>query len=175
MEVRDRPGLDDPVWEYLLRTRLEPYIEPARKWWTEVDMLEPADTGVYPIKDGPPGFMLRFTRTAIRSPIRGIQAFPFVPSAYLQLTGIQGGSVKMVERLCQDNTFIMDEFTIVVKTNLPSTYNQGQILCFIPTELLHDVASLGVWVYLTPSELNELGKASSLFTTHLQQKIMLKL
>lgn len=154
--VDDRPGRDDPVWEYVLQTRLQPYIEHARKWWAAIEDMPVYDTGIYDIPDSPPGMRMRFTRTAIRSPIRGIQAFPFVQTAYLQITGIQGGSVKMIDRVCLDNKFKIDEFTIVCKSNLPSTIQQGQLVAFIPTALLEDTKLLGQWLYLKQEELSEL-------------------
>jgi hypothetical protein len=175
-EINDQPGYDDPVWDYFLRSRLQMYIEPARKWWAAITELEPKTTGVYSIKDGPPGFAYRFTRIAARSPIKGIQAFPFVPASYLYLTGVQGGAIRMVERLCRDNTFIVDEFTVVYKGNLPSTYNRGQFLAFIPTALLETTEDLGIWLYLTHKEIRDLADAlKSTHLTSIKAKLALKL
>jgi hypothetical protein len=173
MEIVDRPGLDDPIWDYLLKTRLQPYIEPARNWWDTADSILITDTGVYEL-EGPPGFMMRFTRTAVRSPIKGVQAFPFVPVAYLQITGIQGGANKMVERTCLNNKCTFEEFTIVAKSNLPTTYNQGQIVAFIPTILMEERIELGNWLYLTPEELHILYESKDI-PPSVKQKIMLKM
>lgn len=152
-EVHNRPGLSDPVWEYLLKTRLEPYIPRVRKWWNELELFTPCDTGVFTVPDSPPGLFARFTRTAVRSPIKGIQAFPFVPVSFLQMTNVQGGASKMVSRVCP---FEIDEFMIVAKNNLPSTYNSGQLICFIPTKLWEERSSIGQWIYLNADEIAEL-------------------
>ena len=104
-------GRDDPVWEYVLMQRLSPYIPYARRWWCEVETLAPFDTGIYAIEyynEQLPGMYYRFTRTAVRSPIRGIQAFPFVVAAYLQLTGIKGGSTKFIQTVCLNGAFKAD-------------------------------------------------------------------
>jgi hypothetical protein len=157
--VNDKPGYDDPVWAHLLRARLHVYLEAVRNWWAELELLRPLGTGVYSVHDAPPGLMYRFTAVATHSPIKGIQAFPFVPVNYLYLTGIQGGVSKMVTRMCKLQTLTLDEFTIVCKDNLPATYNRGQILAFIPTVLLDDVTQYGMWLYFKRSELQALAEA----------------
>jgi hypothetical protein len=130
-------------------------------------------TGVFGIADGPPGLMYRFTRSAKKSPILGIQAFPMVPTAFLQITGIAGGSVKMIERVCQDFKFHIDEFVIIEKSNLPSTYNSGQFIAFIPEDIFVDTKSLGQWMYLTSTELMYL--AVGHITKEIQDKAKLKI
>lgn len=154
--VKGRPGLDDPIWGYLLETRLLPYLPYVREWWANIENFTVEGTGTMLVPDAPPGLSIRFTRTAVRSPIKGVQAFPFVPAAYLQITGVQGGSTKMIARVCADNLFKMEEFTIVCKSHLPSTYQQGQFLAFIPTEILEDTSLLGQWFYLNHAELAEM-------------------
>jgi hypothetical protein len=162
---------NDYLWENVLQIRLTPYIEPAREWWKKLPDMVFDTTGTYEL-NGPPGFMMRFTRTAVRSPIKGIQAFPFVPTAFLQLSGVQGGVVKMIERVCMRGVKI-EEFTIVEKNNLPSTYNSGQIVAFIPSELLEDSKLIGQWIYFTHYELEALvhGEIPNTVT----QKALLKL
>ena len=171
-EIEDRPGRDDPIWDYVLQTRLMPYIPFAREWWSKVEDLVVHNTGIYDLT-GPPGFRYRFTRVAARSPIKGIQAFPFVPTAYLQISGVQGGSTKMVDRVCLDNKFTIDEFTIVCKSNLPSTVQQGQFIAFIPTRLISKIENLGLWLYLKREELEALGRGIILESVKL--KVVLKL
>jgi hypothetical protein len=116
--------------------------------------------------------MFRFTRTAKRSPIKDIQAFPFVPTAYLQMSGVQGGANKMIERLCYVD-FMIEEFTIIERHNLPSTYQQGQFVAFIPSILLQDITAFGQWVYLSHDEMLAVVKGHVPFS--LQEKAMLKL
>lgn len=167
------PGLDDPIWPYILTQRLSPYIPKVREWWTNVESYAVNDTGIYELYDeNAPGLMIRFTRTAKRSPVKGIQAFPFVCTGYLQLSGVQGGANKMIERVCMKGLTI-DEFTIVEKHNLPSTFQQGQFVAFIPTDLLKDTTKLGIWLYLTPSEMKAL--ASDAVVDTVKQKVLLKI
>ena len=156
MEVNDRPGVTDPIWDALLESRLRPYVPAVRRWWETCDEFTPLDTGSYAVNDAPPGLFARFTRTPVRSPIKGVQAFPYVPTGFLQISGVQGGAIKMIDRLCMDGAFKLDEFTIVVKGNLPATYTQGQILAFIPTLVYEDRTAIGKWVYLTNNEMLEM-------------------
>ena len=147
---------DDPIWEFILKQRLERYVEPVRQWWGQIADLNVESTGIFPVTDNPPGLMYRVTKCASRSPVKNVQVFPFVPSAYLQISGVAGGSVKMIERVCSKG-LIIDEFTIE-KHNLPSTYNQGQIICFIPTDILQNSKQMGRYIYLTIAELEALGQ-----------------
>ncbi len=143
----------------VVRERLQPYLPIVRRWWAELPDLVPPDTGIYTIEydeDQPPGIFYRFTRTAIRSPIKGIQAFPFVVAGYLQITGVRGGSTKLIQRMMMQRDFILDEFTCLELHNLPSTFNQGQLIAFVPTELFLDTAHLGKWIYLTTEEISDL-------------------
>jgi hypothetical protein len=117
--------------------------------------------------------MYRFTKSAKKSPILGVQAFPLVPTAYLQITGVAGGSVKMIERVCKDYKFHIDEFVIIEKNNLPSTYNSGQFVAFIPEDIFIDVKSMGQWMYLTATELMYL--ATGQVTKEIQVKAQLKI
>lgn len=173
MQVKDRPGIDDPVWTYLLKTRLDPYIPHVRQWWQNVENFTVHDTGIINIPNSPPGLQVRFTRTAVRSPIKGVQAFPFVPAAYLQITGVQGGSTKMIARVCDNNQFTIDEFTIICKSHLPSTFQQGQFLAFVPTEILEDTTLLGQWFYLNAKELADMVRGT--VPESVRQKGLLKL
>lgn len=158
---------DDPIWEFILRERLARYIPVVREWWSKVSDLEVDGTGIYPITDDPPGLMYRMTKSTSKSPIKNVQVFPFVPSAYLQIKGVAGGSTKMCERVCAKG-LIMDEFTIIEKHNLPSTYNQGQLLAFIPTDVLAGSRALGKYVYLTIPELEALSQCEVLRSVKLK-------
>jgi len=146
---------DDPIWEFVLNSKLAQYIEPARKFWEHITDIDILGTGVFPVQgdSNPPGFMYRVTNTPVRSPIKNIQVFPFVPVAYLQITNVAGGATKMVERVCAANSFKIEEFTIIEKHNLPSTYHRGQFVAFIPTKMLESTDMIGKWVYLTVPEM----------------------
>lgn len=165
--------LDDPLWDFILAERLGPYIEPVREWWKHVHELTVQDTGSYAIKDAPPGLMFRFTRSAVKSPIMGVQAFPFVTAGYLQLSGVKGGSTKMVNRICTKG-FTIEEFTIIEKHNLPSTYNQGQFIAFVPTEYLEAIKqNNGAWIYITRYEASRL--LYGIVPKTLKNKVLLRL
>lgn len=146
---------DDPVWEYVLNSKLAPYVPAARDFWEHIADIDVHGTGVYPVlgNDVPPGFMYRVTNTPVRSPIKNVQVFPFVPTAYLQIMNVAGGAHRMVNKVCAGNRFRIDEFTIIEKSNLPSTYNQGQFVAFVPTDVLDAIKPLGKWVYLTANEM----------------------
>jgi len=162
MQVTDRPGVDDPIWDYVLEQRLRPYVPYIREWWADVHNFSMVDTGIVEIYcEDAPGLYARFTRTAIRSPIRGIQAFPFVPTGRLQITGVQGGSTKMIERVCLDNRMKIDEFTVICKSNLPSTFCAGQFVAFVPTEYLEEKTRLGCWLYFTQDELSMIARGET--------------
>ena len=152
---------DDPIWEYVVVTKLQPYIPAVRKWWENYDKMQIVSTGVFPIEyddcECPPGLMMRMTSTAVRSPIKHVQAFPFVPSSFLQIAGVTGGVNRMIERVCQ-NGLTIEEFTIVEKHNLPSSYQKGQILCFVPTNVLEGAHDMGKYVYMTLLELCSMAK-----------------
>lgn len=164
---------DDPVWEYVLATKLQPYLECVRQWWQHVDDIDITGTGVYPVQmqgiEVPVGLMYRVTNTPVRSPIKNVQVFPFVPVSYLQITNVSGGANRMVSRVCANN-FTLDEFTIIEKSNLPSTYHQGQFIAFVPTDILHGVQQLGKWVYLTTPEMCTLVQGK--VTTAIKNKVI---
>lgn len=147
---------DDPIWEYLVVSKLQPYVPAIRYWWEHYDSLKILSTGVFPIDyediETPPGLFMRMTNTAVRSPIKNVQVFPFVVASYLQIMGVPGGVTKMIERVCKKGLTI-DEFSIIEKHNLPSTYHNGQLLCFVPTKILEGANDLGKYVYLTLPEL----------------------
>ena len=153
--MADIEKYDDPIWEYTLNAKLAQYIPAVRDFWNNIEDIEIVGTGVYPMKgdSNPPGLMYRVTNTPVRSPIKHVQVFPFVPVTYLNLTNIAGGANRMVSRVCADNRFKIDEFTIIEKSRLPSTYHQGQFIAFVPTQVLNSVKDLGKWVYLTAPEM----------------------
>lgn len=151
----DIAKIDDPLWEYILTSKLTPYLDSARKFWAGIENISIINTGVFPVddEDAPPGFMYRVTSTPVRSPIKNVQVFPFVPTSYLQITNVTGGATRMVARLCAERNFKLGEFTIIEKSNLPSTYHQGQLVAFVPTSVLEQTELQGKYVYLTHDEM----------------------
>jgi len=170
--MADIEKLDDPVWNFVLNSKLIPYIPYVRSFWDNIEDIDITGTGVHPIKgEGtPPGLQYRVTNTPVRSPIKHIQVFPFVPTAYLNLTNVPGGANRMVSRVCADNAFTIEEFTIIEKSNLPSTYHQGQFVAFVPTDRLNSVKELGKWVYLTAPEMIAL--MQGVVTNAIKQKLI---
>lgn len=153
--MSDVTKINDPIWEYTLYTKLTPYIPAVRRFWEKIEDTPVHSTGVFPIKDeeAPPGLMYRVTNTPVRSPIKNVQVFPFVPCVFLQLTNVAGGAVRMVSRVCAGNRFAIDEFIIIEKNNLQSTYHNGQFVAFVPRDILEGARALGKWVYLTTPEM----------------------
>ncbi len=149
----DITKVDDPIWEYVLTSKLTPYLDCVRKFWDNITEIPVSSTGVFQIEDAPPGLMYRVTSTPVRSPIKNVQVFPFVPTSFLQITNVTGGATRMVSRLCSDRGFKLEEFTIIEKSNLPSTYHQGQFVAFIPTNVLEQTNLMGKYVYLTADEM----------------------
>jgi hypothetical protein len=165
---------EDELWREVLRSVLDEYVLPVQEWWSAVTDLGVSHTGSYSIPGAPPGLLYRFTRIAVRSPIRGIQAFPYVGVPFLKLrAGIPGGVNKMISRVCRENALTLGEFTIIEKHGLPSMYNCGQCLCFVPTHVLENIDSLGHWIYLTETEMRLI--ADRIIPDSVVNKIVLKL
>lgn len=160
MEQQDNNVLDDPIWEYVLATKLQPYLPAVKRWWENYENIKVLSTGILPIEyddiEVPPGLMMRMTSTSVRSPIKGVQAFPFVPTGYLQIAGVSGGVARMVERVCAKG-FEIDGLKVIEKHNL-RTYGKGQMICFIPKDVLDGARELGKYMYLTVQELCSMAK-----------------
>lgn len=158
--ISKQDELDDPVWDYVLASKLSGYLEDVRNFWNRIEDIAVNTTGVHEMSEvlqkPAPGLMYRVTNTPVRSPIKGIQVFPFVPAAYLDLPNVAGGASKMIHRVCLDAQFTLDEFTIIEKSNLPSTYHAGQFLAFVPTALLQDTTFKGKWIYFTAEEMKDM-------------------
>lgn len=162
MEQNEEQILDDPVWEYTVATKLLPYIPAVRRWWEKYEEYPVRGTGVFNLEldediEIPSGLMLRVTSTPVRSPIKNVQAFPFVPTGYLQIGGVKGGVNKMIERVCHKGLTI-EGFRIIEKHNLPSTYQSGQFLAFIPGDVLNGVEKLGRHMYITCAEMSAMAE-----------------
>jgi hypothetical protein len=136
----------------LIKDQLKPYIVAARQWWTDADKFCPRATGTMPYEGGPNGMCIRFARTPALSPLRGIQSFPFVPSTYLDIQFVPGGIKKMIKHVC-DIGLTMEEFTIIEKSNLSSTFTQGQLLCLVPTVTLNELPC-DRWIFMRDEEIH---------------------
>lgn len=156
---------DDPIWEYCIATKIQPYLPAVKKWWEQYDKMDVRGTGVFNFeiegiddKDIPPGLMVRVTSTSVRSPIKNVQAFPFVPTAYLQIAGVPGGVNRMIERVCKKG-LVIEGIKLIEKHNLPSTYQKGQFIAMVPDSIYESSCKLGKYVYLTVQELCALGNS----------------
>lgn len=153
--------LDDPIWEYLLVTKIQPYLPTIRKWWENYDKITVFGTGAVPLKSDdpkcPPGLQVRMTSTPVRSPIKHIQAFPFIPTAYFNIAGVPGGVTRMITRVCEKGLTV-EEFTVIEKHNLYNTCQRGQWLGIVPTDMLKGARELGKYIYMTLPELMAMAK-----------------
>ena len=46
----DATIFDDPIWEYTLVRKLQPYVPAVRRWWSEYENMKIVSTGVCAIK-----------------------------------------------------------------------------------------------------------------------------
>lgn len=151
-------------WEFVLNAKLAPYIPAVREFWKNIEDVDIYSTGVFPVDGAPEGLMYRVTNTPARSPIKHIQVFPFVLMSYLNIAYLQGGVLEMTSKVCMNNRFTIDEFTIIEKSNLPSTFHHGSFIAFVPTDVITGVRGLGRWVYLTTPEMMGLAKDKVVIT-----------
>lgn len=122
-------------WERVLYDRIINLIPIAKEFWDNINDLDFYRTGSYPI----PGYekesmMYRITRTADRSPIKGIQAFPFVPSANLMIS--DKGLKQMIKRVCGSD-MVVEGMKLVEIDKCHFTYARKQVIAFIPVERLN--------------------------------------
>ena len=153
--MSDLERMIDPVWDYALVSKITPYIPAIRDFWSKIQDMNVDGPGVFSIQGDeiPPGLMYRVTNTPVRSPIKNVQIFPFIPATFLQMSYIPGGVSKMITRVCANNRLTIDEFTIIEKSNLASTYHKGQIIIVVPTETLNGTKMLGKHIYITTAEM----------------------
>lgn len=149
---------EDSEWEYILVSKIIPYMDYIKKWWSSYGKNEFPGTGVYPMTftDGtqvPNGLYVRATATARRSPIKHIQAFPFIPTSYLKIYKVSGGMCRMIERVCKNNKIVIDGYQVIERHNLPSTWHSGQFLAFVPKDIYDKALTLGRYLYLSNEEL----------------------
>lgn len=150
-----RAKRDDPIYEYMLRNALMPYIKAARDWWENAEKKTFPYSTCYPIKDGPPGFFEKCCRSPSQSAVFGVQAFPCVLVSALKFDGpVTGGYIQMVQKYVKEGMKI-EEFTLILKRGLHSTMAAASFICIVPTWLV-DSISIARWVYLKPQEILEL-------------------
>lgn len=158
----------DKIYEYILIDKLQPYLEAARKWWADMENKTFTHTATFRVKDSPAGFYEKLARSPRQSAIYGIQAFPIVAVAALDLPRMAGGAMNNVDDMCKDG-IIAEEFTIISKKGLPSTLMNGLFLCIIPTELLN-ARPISRWIYLRPNEILEL--VNGIVTNTLAERVL---
>lgn len=167
MPNKDMPR-GDKIYEYILIDKLQPYLEPVRKWWKEFENKTFTHTATFPVKDGPPGLFEKCARSPRQSAIYGVQAFPIIAVSYLNLPSMAGGAMNAVDEICKMGIEV-EEFTVISKKGLPSTLMNGLFLCMIPTQVLND-RPIARWVYLRPNEILEL--ANGIVTNTLAERVL---
>ena len=131
------PDMNPEEWERVLVDRLSGAVPVARRFWEEVSRLDVNRTGVFPIPyAGETGMMMRITRAASMSPIKGIQAFPFMPADELRLSGVPGGYKRMIKKVCGEEMEI-DGMKVIEVENCRNTYVRGTVLACIPPDRLN--------------------------------------
>jgi hypothetical protein len=149
--------------------QLTPFVKAAAKWWGKKDKTFPVFTGSYPMEKWFPkpsaaeefycgALNVRFTKCSAKSPLKGLQAFPYLPTRYVNITKVKGGIRKSIARECMKGLEI-DGFTVVEKTRLQMLDQSGQVLIIVPTEVYgKNLAAMGRWIYFTKGELAQLSK-----------------
>jgi hypothetical protein len=139
MATRERMGDLDPVYEYVFQNKMEPYIAWAKEWWKTWQEKTYFETGTYPPGDGAPrGLFIRFSRTLAHSPVRGVQAFPYVSVPYLNLHHVPGGIRRFVDELCHSG-FTLHGMVLIERRYLHGTERNGQFICIVPQELFTEL------------------------------------
>ena len=141
----------DPTYEYIFRAKMEEYIERAREWWADYEEEDFYNTGTYPLADSPGGMFIRFYRSPSHSSVKGIQAFPYVTTAFINIPRVPGGLRKFIHDLCLEG-YQIEEFTLIEKMYLHGTERSGQFICIIPTELLNK-GTKGRYVWLSLDDI----------------------
>lgn len=151
--------------EYLLSARLLPYLVDMREFWKDVDSISTVISGEHSYKKD---ILYRVTNTPTRSPIKNIQVFPFISTASL---GMTSGYQQMLSKICGSGKFRIEEFTIIVKSGIPTMFQRGQWLSFVPTDLLEKAQDIGTWVFLTKDEMRNLCITDGVYAS-IKQKII---
>lgn len=145
----------DPQNVQIILGRLNKYIPALRDFWKKFpEQTSLSRIGSFEVATAPYGLYYRVCATSVRSPIKHLQVFTYVPVSFLQLSGISGGVNRMIERVC--NELRIEEFVIIQKHASPATYNGGHILCIVPADVYEGTKTMGRYVYLTYEELADL-------------------
>lgn len=141
------PDLNRDAWERVLVDRLQHLVPVAERFWANVANIDVNRTGSFPL----PGeedskMMVRITRAASKSPIKGIQAFPFLPADELRVSLVPGGYKRMIKKVLGEE-MELDGMKILEVENCRNTYTRGTVIAFIPPERLE--TRWERWMYLT--------------------------
>lgn len=162
------PEMNDPVYEAVLRGKLEPYLAAAREWWDHLEEHSFPMEGCFELEDGPPGWHVKVCHPYKRSPVLNIPVFPYVPTAALQLLHVAGGMRKMVARVI-GNGLTIGDITVIVKQNLTSTAQASQFLAFVDAKVYRERPT-GQYIYFNHAELQEL--STGLLSDRIRVKAM---
>ena len=144
----------DVVYEYMFKDKMMPFIEVAREWWQSYESLMFDSIGSMPLLNDKDvsGIFVRFYRTPAQSTIKGIQAFPYIPTQYIDMLRVPGGIRKYIHDICV-NGYMIDEFILIERMYLHGTERSGQFICIIPQRML---IAEGKYVWLTRNDILEL-------------------
>jgi len=152
--------------EYLLTTRLLPYLTDMREFWKKVDTINTVITGEHKYKGE---ISYRVTNSPGRSPIKNVQVFPFIATADLGIA--LSGYQQIIARVCRENKFRIEEFVIVVKSGIPTMCQRGQWISFVPIDVLEKAQDVGSWVFLTKEEMRNLCITDGVYAS-IKQKVI---
>ena len=147
MATNRTPDLDTDAWERVLVDRLKHLVPVAERFWANVSSLEVNRTGSFPLQgEESSKMMVRITRAASKSPIKGIQAFPFLPADELRISLVPGGYKRMIKKVLGEE-MELDGMKILEIENCRNTYTRGTVIAFIPPERLK--ARWERWMYVS--------------------------
>jgi len=149
-------------WEYILATRLLPYLPDIRLFWENVEKVNVMITGEHHVEGAKPNVFYRVTQSPARSPLKNIQTFPYIPIDSLGLTGRD--CQQALTEICMGG-WQFEEFTVVVKAGVPTMCQRNMFVAFIPTSMYNEVMSAGSWVYLTVDEMRQLCALPKVYKT----------
>lgn len=148
----------DPVYEYVFRNKMEPFVQWAKEWWSRWEDETFYETGSYPAVGAPAGMFIRFSRTIAHSPVHGVQAFPYVSVPFLQMHHVPGGVRKLIDKMCHDG-ITMEGFKLIERKYLHGTERNGQFVCIVPEKLAEE-GMHGKYVWLCTDDLISLASGA---------------
>ena len=152
---------------------LKPLMPYVKYFWEHLDDYQEMKTGSYPLlKGGSTGLMYRFAQNAQQSSVRGVQMYPFIRVRDLKLKRFMGSPYETVRRCCIYGLSI-DGFDVVFLPNLKGAYSDGQLIAFIPHEVMA-TRQRERWIHVNWEEIVALSKGEVPKTVKFKTKLMVK-